>query len=99
MQSTLLWQQSGEETEFKKFEWMISQGRFSLDFLVFNEIMKQIQVTKTEVVQPAEIMEDTPDSLESIEHHFELTQLGQGILRSGLAPEEGLLVYADLARA
>jgi DNA polymerase theta len=34
-----------------------------------------------------------------VEVHYELTQLGAGILRSGLAPEEGLLVYDDLKRA
>jgi|LauGreDrversion4_2_1035121.scaffolds.fasta_scaffold203542_3 hypothetical protein len=44
-------------------------------------------------------MQETPDSQQSIEVHYELTQLGAGILRSGLAPEEGLLVYDDLKRA
>ena len=30
---------------------------------------------------------------------FEVTQLGAGILRSSLSPEEGLLVYVDLQHA
>ena len=33
------------------------------------------------------------------EVRFEVTQLGAGILRSSLSPEEGLLVYVDLQLA
>lgn len=33
------------------------------------------------------------------EFQFEITQLGMAILKSGLTPEEGLLVYLDLVQA
>ena len=49
--------------------------------------------------QPISYNEDTPDSNQSQEVGFEISQLGQGIFVSGLAPEEGLLVYIDLQKA
>ena len=35
----------------------------------------------------------------NFEFQFEITQLGMAILKSGLTPEEGLLVYLDLVHA
>ena len=52
--------------------------------MVFNEIIKQESLIENE-------------ELEKKELRFEATQLGLAILRSGLSPEEGLLVYQDLA--
>jgi hypothetical protein len=41
-------------------------------------------------------MDDSPPIIQPVEVKFEVTQLGAGILKSSLSPEEGLLVYVDL---
>jgi len=67
------------ETKAKEYAWtsMIDNGRASLDFLIFNEIIQQ-QVREDQV------------------RVYNVTKLGQGILKSNQAPEEGLLIYLDL---
>lgn len=44
-------------------------------------------------------MSDVSSQVSNFEWRFETTQLGTAILKSGLTPEEGLLVYLDLKRA
>ena len=99
LQSTLFWQQRPTQTmvgkrdkrrsdleskELTEVDWILDQGRCALDFLVYNEIVRQVEHKKSET---------------EIAYTFESTQLGNAILKSGLAPEEGLLVYLDLQKA
>jgi hypothetical protein len=57
--------------------------------LVYNEIIRQIEARPTE----------SDPEIEPTSFSFEITHLGNAILKSGLSPEEGLLVYLDLQRA
>lgn len=43
--------------------------------------------------------EESEEEETNFEFQFEITQLGLAILKSGLTPEEGLLVYLDLVQA
>ena len=62
---------------------------------MYNEIIKHVKITS--------IMKQLDESNASSECHelayFECTHLGSAILKSSLAPEEGLLVYLDLLQA
>lgn len=60
-----------------------------MDFLVYNEIVRQNERHKD-----GKDPESEPTSFS-----FEITHLGSAILKSGLSPEEGLLVYLDLQKA
>jgi DNA polymerase theta len=59
---------------------------------VYNEIIVKTMATPTK--SEGETQPHTAD-----EGKFEVTQLGSGILRSTLSPEEGLLVYVDMQKA
>jgi hypothetical protein len=63
--------------EWMQLEWILQQGKAALDFLVYNEIIRQLEEDERSF-------------------KFEVTHLGNAILKSGLSPEEGLLVYLDL---
>jgi len=63
--------------------------------LVFNEILKQSRNQGAKEAAHEELSSQDSD----FEFSFQTTQLGMAILRSGLPPEEGLLVYLDLKQA
>jgi hypothetical protein len=73
-------------------KWLLKSGRYALDFLLYNEIVTKI-VQKPSQSTP----KDSSEAPEDVK--FSVTQLGAGILRAGLSPDEGLLVYVDLQHA
>jgi len=42
MKSTLLWQQNKTEQAEASLKWLIAEGRFAIDFLVYNEILSKM---------------------------------------------------------
>jgi hypothetical protein len=42
MQSTLLWQQNKGDEVDGGVEWLVDQGKYALDFLVYNEILIKV---------------------------------------------------------
>ena len=105
LQSTLYWQQRPDYEEVedsdraaKQLEWLFGQGKEALDFLVYNEIVKQIRKEQKKEETSASATSSESGQVTK-EFRFEISQLGKAILRSGLSPEEGLLVYLDLMKA
>ena len=76
--------------------------------MVYNEILRQTKISQnSSPVKHQHNQEDGDDNLKEdlssqesdFEFRFETTHLGMAILKSGLTPEEGLLVYLDLKQA
>jgi hypothetical protein len=78
-------------TDFECLEWLYGQGKFALDFLIYNEFMVQQTIGEGD--------SDSPNSQISAEYRFELTQKGMGVFESGLSPEDSVLLYEDLLKA
>ena len=83
--------------------------------MVYNEILRQTKISHNpsptklkpyddniqdeQKEQEEEGKEDLSSQESDFEFKFEATHLGMAIMKSGLTPEEGLLVYLDLKQA
>ena len=63
---------------------------------MYNEILRQEEV---KVAYSGNLSPNRNAMGQQTEFRFNVSHLGSAILKSGLSPEEGLLVYLDLIKA